>query len=299
VIDYELSALSDKLLLPSEKCASLSAPPTEVVSPAEVTDPLSVARVVGPNLEVKPSDPRQLEKELVEAIKSPSKSPEPVDVDGTMVRPRKGSKFAVEILTATPSKVREAPPDDAYKPVPPMLREGLPYVLIPEGNCYAVKIYNDNDFHVAAAIAIDGLDLFHFSKEKNMNYWIFGQKQVSPASDDSIKSAYAVFGFHREGQQFDRFLVGEYSKDPDAKLLVDDDSKLSQITVEFHAAWSRDSEMPADERTKDEGTDQSIPGTSRGSGEKHAIRTVSLNVGKLRAMVTIRYEHGPPDLPRN
>jgi hypothetical protein len=263
------------------------------IKPGQVTDPISVAKMVGVNLETKPNDPEKTKEKVLEAVKSPSKSSSGIDVDGTKVRPEKGSKFAVEILVAMPEKTGVVPPASAFAPVRPALRDGVPYVRIQKGGIYRVNIYNENDFAVVGALSIDGLDMFRFSEDhgKRSRFWFFGKGQ-----------SYPLVGWHRAGDHYDSFLVGEFVKGQ-SELLADNEATLSKIEVEFCAAWTNDAEIPDDELTPAEKADRTkrtnkgVPFTLRGADTQLKTTNVKANIGKTRALVTIRYDDYP-DLPK-
>ena len=278
-IDYKLATESGKILLNSEAAVKGE-------SPGYVTDVASVTEMAGSNVAVNPSKPQEATKKIVESLPSLEKT-STVVIEGTKVRPEKGSKFAVEILKAKLTAKKEAPPEDQFTPVMPTLRSGVPYVALEKDEVYLVRICNEQDFDVAAALSIDGLDMFHFSKEQKdrSRFWIF-YKKTAP---------YSLVGWHIAGSEFNSFLIGEYSKEAAGKQIMDE-SKLSQISVEFRAAWQDEKDMPADEPKK--GASLAVPFTVHdGPKRKKENKLVSTNIGEFRARVTIRYDHDYPDLP--
>ena len=157
-ITYVLVSKSGKKLLDSEK-------PVKDEGAGYVTDHADVAKLGSLNVEVKPDKPEETKKKLNDAITSDAKSTSVV-IDGTKVRPEQGSKFAVEVLKTKLADPKKAPPQDAYQPAMPVLRKGVPYVDIDLQEVYAVKVYNDNDFEIAAKVTIDGVSVFQFSAER-------------------------------------------------------------------------------------------------------------------------------------
>ena len=108
-----------------------------------------MAVCLGGNLEVDTKSYKQARAKINEAIENNAKTTT-LFIQERKIRPKKGSKFAVEILKATLVRPDQATTLDQYKPAQPVLRGGVPYVDIDDGEVYAVKIYNENDFEIAA-----------------------------------------------------------------------------------------------------------------------------------------------------
>ena len=101
-----------------------------------------------------------------------------------------------------------------------------------------------------------------------------------------------AFGMWK-GNEFDTFLVNEYSKDPAAKAIADD-AKKGQICVEFQAAWEEDAKKPPDEgKYQRPGGRQSVPGPPTNVG----IKKIKRFIGNFRAAVTIHYDRIYDDVP--
>jgi hypothetical protein len=106
--------------------------------------------------------PEGTKEERNRMIDEMAKTPDEV-VDGpnqTLIRGSKTSPFAVEILVR-PNLQTAALPRRAT------LHEGLAFVDIAKTELYEIRVHNPTDKPIAAALAVDGLDVFHFSTERN------------------------------------------------------------------------------------------------------------------------------------
>lgn len=272
-IGYKLTNRAGTVLLDSEKSVKGE-------SSAYVTDKADVAMLAGLIVEVDPKDTKKANEEINKALESDAKTTTVV-IDGTMIRPQKDSKFAVEIFKA--KLVDQKASLEKYQAVQPGLRDGVPYVDISAGEVYAVNICNENDFEVAAKLTVDGLSMFQFSSERARctDFWIFEPNQ-----------SYPLVGWHRSGDDFDSFLVSEYSKAEVGKS-ISDDSKFGQITVEFHRAFKSMDEMPEGERGN-----RTALQTTHGPPLTFAKKAIKRFTGKFRAAVTVHYDRSFPDLPK-
>lgn len=169
-------------------------------------------------------------------------------------------------------------------------RTGLPFVKLERDEYYEVRLINKAPFESAATLAIDGLDQFVFSDDKDPNT---GEVQRDPKTGQPVftfrlikpgKST-VVRGWYRHSKQADSFVITEYAKTAAAKL--HSTAKLGTITVQFRAAWEKDADRPADETGGDKGSGD---GTGQGPPVAQDLKTVQRHVGVLRATVPIRYK---------
>jgi len=219
------------------------------------------------------------------------------------VRPTPSSQFAMEILITD-------------KPLSPVLKDGLAFVPIDFQQEYIVKIYNDSVREVAAELFVDGLNTFHFSKEKKPNsdrslyqYWIIPPRQ-------SVE----VPGYYITSKQARGFKVAPAEESLAAKLGRRD--KVGIITADFKNCWQQGMAPPGDEPPgfddsklvvknvvedlKDKagrkfqvivpqfqvmtGAPANAAGTTFGSDKVTNLSGVTRSIGVTQASVTIRYD---------
>jgi hypothetical protein len=100
-------------------------------------------------------------RELERRLKEPS-----VFIHGpnhTLISSTADSPYAVELLV----KPLENHEKHTAQPRPAREERGLAFVDIQQKELYEVKVYNNSDREVAVSLTIDGLDVFHFSKDRN------------------------------------------------------------------------------------------------------------------------------------
>ena len=202
----------------------------------KVTD---IARFTGasvsfkPDSEYKDSPPSSgRNKDLQKTLPpGPGRPPEvQAAIEGTFVRTRKESPYAVEIR----KKSLDAP--GGALPVTASLVEGLPFVGIERGEVYEVRVVNDSNQEIAVSLAIDGIDQFTFSEDRKpdgtpkFSHWIVG-----PAKDKKPGEVLIV-GWHKTADPSRKdnvlsFLVTEYGKGTSVKFPTRAQGKIGTITV--------------------------------------------------------------------
>jgi serine/threonine protein kinase len=116
----------------------------------------------------------------------------------TLVSASKDSPYAVELLVR--------PIDGKNDPKPCQVRDadGFAYVDITKTELYQLKIYNDSGKPVTVTISIDGLDMFHFMKERAPD----GQRRFQRFIVD--RSNATIGGWPITLQEVSPFVVTEY-----------------------------------------------------------------------------------------
>ena len=97
-----------------------------------------------------------------EIQKNVNKNPD-IHLAGTRISSREGRPFEIEVLEQPLEEFGKKPPSAvaAKKEA-----NGLPFVSIARGELYEIKVYNHSGAEVAVAVSIDGIDMFHFSRDR-------------------------------------------------------------------------------------------------------------------------------------
>jgi hypothetical protein len=191
-----------------------------------------------------------------------------------------------------PGKTRfRAAPDSPYeieiliggRPCPITLDGGLPYVEIPKGQVYAVRVYNNSPHDAAVTLLIDGMSVFAFSEVRHPSGEHAGQPLytnyiIAPGSAPVIK------GWHRTNQRVDSFLVTTYAESAAARMGLTQD--IGTITVTFAAAWPKGGTAPPDEFIS-----KSAGGNATGFGPpiEEIVEEAERDIGRVRSSLCIRY----------
>jgi tetratricopeptide (TPR) repeat protein len=213
-----------------------------------------------------PSDrpERERERQLQQSVDHPL-----TQITGSRVAAAPGSPYQVEILVREPA---------GLKPRAPKLDDGLAFVDIEKGESYAVRVVNNSDNDCAVTLAIDGLNLFAFSQNREYSYFIL-----------AARSETTITGWHRTNQASDAFVITEYAKSAAAELGAGGAS-LGTITASFAAAWPADKPAPADELSARMANRGEGKATGRGPVVALNYQEVRRQVGAVRAVVSIRYD---------
>jgi hypothetical protein len=164
-------------------------------------------------------------KELQKQLKNPS-----VFLHGpqnTLVSSRQGSPYAVEILVKPMENIRkqQGAPGTVHD------EEGHAFVDIHKDQVYEVKLHNNSNRLVAAAVSIDGLDVFYFSKVRTANGWpIYNGVIIEPNSTKTI------VGWPQTGdgtENFLSFLTTEYGKGAGSPVSLAGRGQVGVIHVQF------------------------------------------------------------------
>jgi len=129
----------------------------EVVQTVEsIKDTARVVQVSAslPALSANESEFADRRAKLNERIRQPAQV-----VEGSRVRAEANGQYAIEVLA-------QANPDAPRLPRPAQLTDGKAFVQLDLEDQYLVRIHNPTDQEVGVALAIDGLDIFHFSQER-------------------------------------------------------------------------------------------------------------------------------------
>lgn len=208
-------------------------------------------------------------KELDKLVKAPREVV--VGPNQTQIKGSAASPFAVEIL------VKRSGDSGAAQPRRAEIREGLAFVDIAQNELYEIRLHNPTDREVAAAIAVDGVDVFHFSEERN--------EKKEPAYSHFIfapKSAQTVVGWYRRlkpPDNYSSFLVTAIGKGAVSQAGLAARGKTGVIHVQF----SNCRPLPAGVRARS--------GSETGFGPPRSVeqKAVPYEIDPPHEFVSVRY----------
>jgi hypothetical protein len=157
---------------------------------------------------------------------------------------------------------------------------GFPFVDIQRDEVYAIRIHNNqpDKLEAAVGIAIDGIDVFHFS---TIRHAATGEPKythfIVPPGESLIT------GWHKTNQSADSFLVTEYGKGAASQAKISR-GKIGVITIKFALAWSGDAVPEAEKGARDGGNE-----TGQGPPTKTDLKEADRHVGVLRDTISVRY----------
>jgi hypothetical protein len=204
-----------------------------------VDDNTSIARLLNVSGPIS-NDPGKLEskdrldrnKELVALAKNPKSFVDPKAP--TLIRSAQGKPFAIEVL----SKPLAAPESQAASALAATIDPAskLAFVKLDQGDLYEIRVHNESPHEMAVQVFIDGLDIFHFSDDRDpadsskpkFSHLVI-PAQGKPGSTQSI------VGWHKsvENKRFDSFLVTAYGKGAASKAGIPATGPIGVIQVQF------------------------------------------------------------------
>lgn len=226
-----------------------------------------ITHVLGITVALPPADEAGAGKKRGRELDSRAKNPA-VHVDGSQVSASANSNFAVEVLV-------KARPEDAAQPRAAREAGGLAFVNIKRGEIYALRLHNRSGAEVAAAITIDGIDVFAFSEVRDAKtgrpsytHYIIGPTQTAD-----------IVGWHLRDKPPDNyasFLVTEYGKGASARIAAPAKGAQGVITVTFSPSLRGKPRSSADE-------------TGLGPPVSVDVKPVQRSIGRVIEAVSIRY----------
>jgi hypothetical protein len=190
----------------------------------ELSDTKDIARILGVTAALPPDgDKPDRHKALDKRLKSPE-----VFIHGdkkTLVSSGKDSPYEVELL------VKPVGGKDPARPREAKAVGGQAFVDIKVGELYEVRVRNNSDQEVGLALAVDGIDSFTFSEDRNdKGDPRFTHHILAPKSETTI------VGWHRtvdpkRKDNFLSFLVTEYGQGAASKFPAKSQGKVGTITV--------------------------------------------------------------------
>jgi hypothetical protein len=192
----------------------------------EITDTKDIARILGVTASLPPEGSKtERHKELDRRLKNPE-----VFIHGdkkTLVSSGKDSPYSVELL------VKPKDGKDPARPREAKAVDGQAFVDIKNGELYEVRVRNNSEQEVGVSLAVDGIDVFTFSEDRN--------DKGEPRFTHFIlapKSETTVVGWHRtidpkRKDNYLSFLVTDYGQGAASKFPAKSQGKVGTITVSF------------------------------------------------------------------
>ncbi|MFO0811016.1 MAG: hypothetical protein U0746_20495 [Gemmataceae bacterium] len=199
-------------------------------------------------------------------------------VTGPTVQCSADAKYAVQILVASNGSV-------AYAPRPARVEGNRAFVTLTRDERFGVRLINNSDYDAAAALTLDGLSMYAFSKMRNTK----GDPRYNQVIIDKGKASF-IEGWHITNEQSDRFTITEYAKS--AAFELKSKAPTGAIQVTFAAAWPEGSPRPADEPVDAHRFSRSAGPDAIGRGQRFDKKyaEVRYDVGVVRETVIVRYQ---------
>ena len=252
-----------------------------------VSDIENVFALTGATGAVSVSNPEKTKADVVAAVQGKvdpaTGQPQPAVFTGEVRKSEAlaqlKSPFGVELCRRDPSK--------AFIPVALETEEGRAYAPLQATDVYAIRVYNRAPFPVAVGVTIDGLNMFMLSKIPA--YLQLGKLIIPPQSD------HLITGWYETNEVAKEFLVTQLPDALVAKLAgaapIKNPERVGTVTVSFCAAVTD----PNGRLPPDEPGIKSL-GTAAGAPVGTSYRDTPVLIGKVREVVSIRYEK-PVGLP--
>jgi hypothetical protein len=188
----------------------------------------------------------------------------------TLISSTPESPYAVELLVRPldPLAGPDEPPAKPRRAVEPDGREGRAFVEIKQDELYEVKLYNNSSAEVAVRLSVDGLDVFHFSKDRGVDGTPRFTHFIVPPKSDMV-----VIGWHNSlagTENYLSFLVTGYGEGAVSKA----GAARGQVGV-IHVQFAKCSPLPESASARG--------GNETGFGPPREVR-----------QKTARYEIEPP-----
>ena len=198
-----------------------------------------------------------------------------------IIKSSKESPYAIEILAESLEEhLKHKDNPQSHHPAPLEARvdpkTGFAFVDVPRDFVYEIRLFNTSGQEAAAAVSIDGLDMFQFSDDVNKEtgkplygHLVFDQEAIAVGWHKSVAK-----------QRFDRFLVTEYGKGASAKTGKQATAQTGVIQV----AFSRSSPLLPGRQKRSAGNE-----TGFGPPEKVEQTPVEREITPPVDFVTVRY----------
>lgn len=145
-------------------------------------------------------------RRLDEARKTPT-----VECHGSLVSSSSGSLYQVELIAGPPSSN-----DRDLQPRSARVENGQAFVNVAEGEVYALRIHNKDAKPIAVAISVDGLDMYHFSKDRDpkTGHPLYTHSILQPGESG------VILGWHHQVHgtpNYHRFQIKKYGEGESSK----------------------------------------------------------------------------------
>lgn len=177
----------------------------------------------------------------------------------------KGSSYAVEFRSGG-------------RTLEPIVSDAIVLLPLADVEQFEIVLHNLSDYHAAALVTLDGLNVFEFSTLKTSDgrpqfqEWI-----VAPHSSATLK------GWHITNSEAWPFSVKSFPES--AAALFSEGPEFGTVTVTFSAAWPPSASPPHDEPQSNSET-----GTGAGTTVQSSFKPTRMKFGVVRAAISARYE---------
>lgn len=175
-----------------------------------------------------------------------------------------------------------------YSPIAPTRVSGVAQFPVALGQEFAIRVVNESQQPVGAMIAVDGINVFHFSR--NEAFRKLGKVIILP--NGGRADGGLIKGFHHDGDTSHAFEVTHYGESAAAELGISHQN-VGAITVVFFSVLApRDPNAPPN-------IPESDVGVRRGQPRHMPYKLVAAEFGHILGSITVRYTRGaaPDDLP--
>jgi hypothetical protein len=249
--------------------AELIAPPAQGEKPATSTLPPGLGGKIA-------------EEVRIASFQKPS-----VDVKGTVVRPASESLFGMTIWMKNT-------PDSPLQPVSARNTEGIARVDLPENSLYEVEIINSSPVAIGVEVIIDGINVLRFAENKSI---AASGKWLVPPTPPGSNPRRITGWFRKSGPGgTDRFRVS--NSDQSVAVHLGEAHNTGMVQARFFTVREKSTAAPV--------IDEILAGASgKGGGftakgqqidNQVVIRDAVFGTEPL-ALVTVRYDNPPEDLP--
>ncbi|MCA9055329.1 MAG: hypothetical protein KDA75_15920 [Planctomycetaceae bacterium] len=242
----------------------------------EVADESTAIAVLQPTADI-PSDlPRSDRASLIRSSLEGNEAPP--HIAGTTVFASRSSPYGVQVTV------------NGKPRIPTVDADGLAFIEIKRGEEYEVILINNSRHRAVGKLQIDGLGSFAFSEVR---------VESGPDKGDPLYNFWAIrpndrariTGWHKRDEGKDNFRAFEVTSYADSAAgLLGHTSDIGTITAIFSAAWEKGTDPPADLKEPPKTTSKGLPdATKEGRAKTQDVQPVELEVGVVRAAVSIRY----------
>ncbi len=153
-------------------------------------------------------------------------------VNGTAVRSSPTSPYFVEVFVGS-------------RPLPLRLEDGQPTVNLSKGQTFVLRVTNRASHDVSAAVALDGVNSFAFSRERGADGRPLARYVIGRNRPMWIKGWHETFASNRAFSVATFSAASEPNPSPAAQFGTE--SSLGMITVVIRGSWQAHESPPPDE----------------------------------------------------
>lgn len=220
-----------------------------------------VCHLAGASVALPPKGtPQERSQRLLEALSDPI-----ISIENDHLRAGHGSPYAVEFRANG-------------QPLPPDVNDGMAFLPLADVEQFQIVLHNEADYHAAALVTIDGLNVFEFSEWKVVGGRLLRHEFIVPPRSNATLAGWPIThsaSWAFSARSFPKPLAPFFEKGPE----------FGTVSVTFSAAWPLDSLPPPDEPP----VAKSVA-TAHGAAISQNFATVEMKFGIVRSAVSARFE---------